>query len=283
MLQHVGGIDHCVALVRDLDAAAATYARLGFTVAPRGIHSAHMGTGNNCVMLERDYFELLGVLAPTEANAKWRGVLAEREGMTAIALRAHDAEQGAAELAARGVATLPVMRFGRPVAMPDGSRTETRFQTFHIQDPPAPGLRLFACQHLTPEATWVPGSMAHANTATGLAEIEVLAVDPAAAAAAVGRVLDRAAEAHPDGSVRLPTGAAPLAFLTAAQLAARHPGIDLAGLPVEGPVTLAVTVRDAAAAARAVAAAGVPFGQGPGGLSVPPAAAHGVILAFRQG
>ncbi|MCA3314921.1 MAG: VOC family protein, partial [Roseomonas sp.] len=66
MLQHVGGIDHCVVLVRDLDKAAETFARAGFTVAPRGVHSAHMGTGNNCVMLEKDYFEILGVLNPTE-------------------------------------------------------------------------------------------------------------------------------------------------------------------------------------------------------------------------
>jgi len=114
MLQHVGGIDHCVVLVRDLDKAAETFARAGFTVAPRGVHSAHMGTGNNCVMLEKDYFEILGVLTPTEANAKWRAVLEAREGMTAIAMRAHDAEKGAAEVAARGIPTMPVMRFGRP-------------------------------------------------------------------------------------------------------------------------------------------------------------------------
>ena len=88
MLQHVGGIDHCVVLVRDLDKAAETFARAGFTVAPRGVHSAHMGTGNNCVMLEKDYFEILGVLTPTEANAKWRAVLEAREGMTAICNRA---------------------------------------------------------------------------------------------------------------------------------------------------------------------------------------------------
>ena len=35
MLEHVGGIDHCVVLVRDLDKAAETFARAGFTVAPR--------------------------------------------------------------------------------------------------------------------------------------------------------------------------------------------------------------------------------------------------------
>lgn len=281
MLQHVGGVDHCVVLVRDLDAAAASYARLGFTVAPRGRHSAHMGTGNNCVMLQRDYFELLGVLAPTEANARWRAVLETREGMTAVALRAHDAEQGAAEVAARGAATLPVQRFGRPVDLPGGGTTETRFHTFHLAEMPAPGLRIFACQHLTPEATWIPGLMDHANTATGLDAIEVLARDPRAAAAGLARVLDRPTGADGSGGVRVETGAAPIVFLDRAALAARYPGLDLPGLPEEGPVTLAVRVADRAAAARCLAAAGVAGSEGPGGLAVAPASAHGVILAFR--
>jgi len=281
MLQHVGGVDHCVVLVRDLDAAREDFARLGFTVAPRGVHSAHMGTGNHCIMLRHDYFEILGVLAPTEANARWRAVLETREGMTAIALRAHDAEQGAAEMAAHGLPTLPVQNFGRPVDLPDGSRTETRFRTFHLAEMPAPGLRLFACQHLTPEATWVPGLMDHANTAEGLAGIEILAADPAAAAAGVARALDRSPAAEPDGAVRLETGAAPLVFLNRAQLAARYPGLDLSGLPEAGPATLAIRVADRGAAARCLAAAGVVAAEGPGGLAVPPGAAHGVILAFR--
>ncbi|MDB5374393.1 MAG: Glyoxalase-like protein, partial [Belnapia sp.] len=268
MLTHLGGIDHGVVLVRDLDAAAAGFARLGFTIAPRGTHSPHMGTGNNCVMLRRDYFELLGVLTPTELNARWREMLRTREGISAIALRAHDAAAGAAEVTARGVPTLPVQQFGRPVAMPDGSLAETRFHTFHLREMPAPGLRLFACQHLTPEATWVPGLMEHANTAEALDAIEVLARDPAAAAAGVARLLDRVPVAEPDGAVRLETGAAPLVFLTAGQLALRYPGLDLSGLPAEGPVTLAIRVADRAAAARCVAGTGAM--AGPHGLAVPP-------------
>ncbi|MBL6458134.1 VOC family protein [Belnapia sp. T6] len=279
MLTHLGGIDHGVVLVRNLDAAAAGFARLGFTVAPRGTHSPHMGTGNNCIMLKSDYFELLGVLAPTEANARWREMLETREGISAIALRAHDADAGAAEIAARGVATLPVQQFGRPVAMPDGSQAETRFRTFHLAEPPVPGLRLFACQHLTPEATWIPGLMDHANTAEALAGIEVLAADPAAAAAAVGRILDSQPVPEPDGAMRLETGAAPLVFLTGLQLGGRYPGLDLTGLPPEGPVTLAVRVANPAAAVRCAAGTGAMEGRF--GLAVPPAAAHGMILAFR--
>ena len=76
--------------------------------------------------------------------------------------------------------------------MPGGHTAETRFQTFHVAEPPAPGLRVFACQHLTPEATWVPGLMDHANTAEGLDAIEVLAADPRRRGAGSARMLDRA-------------------------------------------------------------------------------------------
>ncbi len=279
MLTHLGGIDHGVVLVRNLDAAAAGFARLGFTVAPRGTHSPHMGTGNHCIMLKSDYVELLGVLAPTELNAGWRQMLETREGISAIAFRAHDAEAGAAEMAARGVPTLPVQQFGRPVTLPDGRTTETRFRTFHLVEPAAPGLRLFACEHLTPEATWIPELTRHQNTAEALAAIEVLAADPAGTAARIGQMLDSSPAAEPDGAMRVETGAAPLVFLDGMQLAGRYPGLDLSGLPPEGPVTLAVRVANPSAAVRC--AAGLGAMEGRFGLAVPPAAAHGLILAFR--
>ena len=62
-LKNVIGIDHAVVMVKDLDKAAENWKRLGFTVSPRGTHSAHMGSGNYTIMFDPDYMELLGVLA----------------------------------------------------------------------------------------------------------------------------------------------------------------------------------------------------------------------------
>jgi hypothetical protein len=64
-LKNVIGVDHAVVMARDLDKAAEGWRRLGFTISPRGTHSAHMGTGNYTIMLDPDYIELLGVLGPT--------------------------------------------------------------------------------------------------------------------------------------------------------------------------------------------------------------------------
>ena len=61
-IKSIAGIDHAVVAVKDLDAAAANWKQLGFTISPRGTHSAHIGTGNYTIMLGEDYMELLGVL-----------------------------------------------------------------------------------------------------------------------------------------------------------------------------------------------------------------------------
>jgi hypothetical protein len=111
-----------------------------------------------------------------------------------------------------------------------------------------------------------------------------LASDPAEVAAAIGKLLDSAPEAMGDGMWRVPTSAAPILVLNRAALAARYGALDLGGLPDAGPVTLGITVADLAAAQACLTKAGLPFSAIPGGgIAVAPAAAHGVILAFRAG
>jgi hypothetical protein len=77
-LKNVIGIDHAVIVVRDLDRAAENWKRLGFTVSPRGTHSAKMGSGNYTIMLDPDYMELLGVLVETDHNRLARSISSGR-------------------------------------------------------------------------------------------------------------------------------------------------------------------------------------------------------------
>ena len=90
MTHPIIGIDHVFILVRDLDTAARQYEKLGFTVSPRGLHSEHKGTANHTIMLEKDYFELLGVVREVPGNEAHRASLAEGEGLAAIACRVAD-------------------------------------------------------------------------------------------------------------------------------------------------------------------------------------------------
>ncbi|HLN10973.1 MAG TPA: VOC family protein [Xanthobacteraceae bacterium] len=279
-MKHLLGLDHVVVLVRDLDAAADRWRRLGFTLSPRGIHSAHMGTGNYTVMLGVDYVELLGIVADTPYNARSREWLTTRQGLERAALRTNDAAAGVAELAAHSIAGVGPLDFGRPVRLPDGTSTEARFRVFQWPPDEAPaGLRIFACQHLTPEMVWIPALQAHPNTARRIRRVEVLSADPAAAARHLARLIDGIAGEAADGSWQVLSGRerGVFVFVDREGVARHHPGLALDQLPAEGGAGVTLEVADLDAAAACVGALGT---RGTDTITVPPDAATGLVLEF---
>jgi hypothetical protein len=280
-LQNVIGIDHAVVVVGDLDQAAANWRSLGFTLSPRGTHSAKMGSGNYTLMLDPDYIELLGVLADTEHNQPTRDFLARRgEGIERIAFTATDAAAGAEEIRARGFPPLGPIDFERPVTLPDGRVSAAKFCVFQWPITEAPGgLRIFACQHKTRDTVWIPELMQHANAARRLRGVLVVTPEPAADAEHLSRLIDRAPSLAPDGAVVVPSGSdrAAFVFLTRDQLGQRYPGVALDGLPERGGAGLVLASADLAMTASALGEAGIRSGVV---LCVPPAAANGALLVF---
>ena len=279
-LKNVVGIDHVVLMVKELDKAAENWKRLGFTVSPRGTHSSHMGTGNYTMMFEPDYMELLGVLTETEHNAPARAFLVRHgDGIERVAFTAIDSAPGAEEIRARGYTPIGPTDFERPVRMPDGSLSTAKFRTFQWPTAQAPGgVRIFACQHKTREAVWIPELMQHANGAKRLRQVLIATPEPAKDAAHLSGMIDREGKHEPDGAVAVPSGAdrADFVFLTREQLAKRYPGVPLAGLPERGGAGLVISA-DLAAAETALGSAGVRSGAA---ICVAPAAANGTLLAF---
>ncbi|MGH6929803.1 MAG: VOC family protein, partial [Dongiaceae bacterium] len=90
----IAGIDHALIGVRDLEAARVAWQRLGFNVTPRGRHIG-WGTGNYCIMLERGYIELLGVVDPAQGTNGLDTFLAGREGLLGLAFRSRDNDRTA--------------------------------------------------------------------------------------------------------------------------------------------------------------------------------------------
>jgi len=151
------GIDHAVIAVRDLDAAAASFTALGFTLTPRGFHS--IGSQNHCIMLGSTYIELLAAPVAHPWLDYYRGFLERHgDGLAAIALATDDAARAYAELKDQG-ARAP-MDLSRPV---EGG--VARFRLVQIRD------NLFVCQHLTRELVWRPEWQKHANGATELVTV----------------------------------------------------------------------------------------------------------------
>ena len=173
-------IDHVIIAVKNLDAAAATYRKLGFTLTPRGLHEGR-GTGNHCIMFKDSYIELLGIV--DEVGAKGR--LAERvnargEGGMGIAYGADDADASAAALRAAGIAAEDPNKHTHPHDL-DGKRELVRFRNVMMPNLTVPSTMQFVCTHLTPELTRArhEGQL-HPNGATVVSEICVSADNPSA-------------------------------------------------------------------------------------------------------
>lgn len=235
MLPTLKGLDHLVVAVRDLDAAAAAWAALGFTLSPRGLHSAHVGSANHTMMFGEDYLELLAVVVPQPHNQALRDFLARREGLERAAFHTTDAAAGADALRARGVDSVGPLHFGRPVPMPDGSMAEARFSVFRWPPSTYPGgLGIFACQHHTPEAVWVPSLHSHPNGVVRIKRALAATEDPAGAAARLAAAIDGEARLA-DGMHLVSTGPgrAEIGFAPRAVIA-QAAQCDPAALPAEG-------------------------------------------------
>ena len=271
MRPHISGIDHVVILTANLDAALRAFAAMGFLATPRGHHS--IGTQNHCLMLRRDYVELLSVVRSHPVTQYFSDFLARRDGLAAMALSTDDAGAAFEALRRAGIGADEPVDFSRPVETPEGSR-EARFRVVQLPAEATPGMRTFLCQHFTPELVWLPGYGEHPLGALGIAGLTIASSDPAATASAYGVLLDatpiREAEAH-----LLQLGAVLLRFVAAPTASAlRPPAAHGAGV-----VTLHLGVADAKRAAASLGSGGVPYRPEPvGTLSIPADAAGGVAI-----
>jgi len=280
-LKNITGVDHAVVAVRDLDSAAEGWKQLGFTLAPRGTHSARMGTGNHTIMLGSDYIELVGVLTETEQNAPTRAFLARTGGgIERVAFTTTDAAAGVEEVRAHGFAPLGPIDFERPVTLPDGRLSAARFSTYQWPIDQAPGgVRLFACQHKTRDTVWIPQLQRHANTALGILRVVMVSPDPQADAQQLARMIDGDVRSTADGAFLVPSGTdrADFTFVGKPQLARQFEGVSLAVLQERGGAALVLRAESLDAAEKAVGAAGIRTASA---VVVPPSAANGVMLAF---
>jgi hypothetical protein len=217
-----------------------------------------MGSGNYTIMLGPDYIELLGIIAETPLNAASRAFLSRRgEGIERIAFTTTDAAGGAAEVRRRGYEPIGPVHFGRPVQLPGGGEAEARFSVFHWPVDEAPGgVRIFACQHKTREAVWLPELQKHANGARRLNAVLIVSPEPKSDAEHLARLIDGRVEPVSDGALRVPSGSdrADFVFMTRELLATRYEGVALDGVPDRGGAGLVIVVDDVEAAARAAAA-----------------------------
>lgn len=277
MQRAVTGVDHVVIAVRDLNRAQRTYARLGFTLTPRGFHT--LGSANHCIMFGSDYVELLALPQQHPAMRYYADFLARGEGLAAVALASTDADASYAEFIAAGVHADAPLDFSRPVRLPEGER-DAAFRIVQLPLAQTPGCRSFVCQHRTPDLVWRPEYQTHALGATGLAALAVIAEDPVVAAADYAKVFAARPRTIDEGLL-IPTGSAPIAVGSRWRIGRRLRGVELPTRARPLVAALFIRVADRGRAAEALRRGGFePTALADGSLAIGADQAHGVALVF---
>jgi catechol 2,3-dioxygenase-like lactoylglutathione lyase family enzyme len=179
------GLDHIVHAVSDLDATAALYRRLGFTVGARNVHS--WGTHNHIVQLPGFFVELLTVAEPEQLGGEGFAALFGRfnqtflksqQGLSFLMLESQDAAADAREFAAAGIAASGVLTFEREGTRPDGSRLKVGFSLAFARDAGAPAIGFATCRQHNPENFWNPSLQQHPNRTNAVAGAVIVAENP---------------------------------------------------------------------------------------------------------
>lgn len=204
----IESIDHPVIAARNLDAARATFERLGFTVPPRGSH-VEWGTGNLCIMFPDDYIEIRAIIDASRFTMHLDEHLdAFGEGLMGIAFSTADVERSHGEMLQHGIDAGEVSTLTRNFEHPE----RWTHPSFRLCVPGADDIHglmhVVVLQHLTPELIREPGFLTHANGCIGVNSIAGMIQDIERVSSRLRRLLgDRAVTAHQHGvTARLPTG-----------------------------------------------------------------------------
>jgi hypothetical protein len=167
-------IDHLVLPTADLGVARARLTKLGFTVAPDGLHP--FGTANCCAYLpDGTFLEPLAVADPTKAEiAAMRGnvfVARDRawryrrgeEGFSAVVFGTADADADHQEFVRAGISAGDELAFSRPFLDASGRKDTASFKLAFAADLRAPDAFFFTCERVNAPAVDRSALQGHEN------------------------------------------------------------------------------------------------------------------------
>lgn len=278
----ITGIDHALIGVADLDAARDAFVRLGFTTTPRGRHIG-WGTGNYTIMFANDYIELLGIVDPTQYIHGLDAFLKTGEGLLNVALATDDAEAAFRWLQQIGVDASPPESLQRLLETEGGDST-LRFRNLYLPRDVTPGLKTFACEHLTRDMVWRPEWLSHPNGANGISAVTVVMESLDGVKAGYARLFGEEAVSGDErrGNVSVDTGNDELWFVTPKSFPERHYDRTFdTRLPLPRLAALTLTVNDPQVSALYLSGQQVAFERETDGtVTVASQEACGVLLEF---
>ena len=276
-MKHILGIDHLGWLVRDLDAVASSFTRLGFTLSPRQTHSPNMGSANHTFVLGDTYVELIAFTHTTPFNEPWRRRVSEREGLYIASARTDSAAAALGELRAIGFGTSDLVTHSRPATLPDGSIVEVAFDVVYVHEEAVAPLHVSICGHRNPEHIFIDELSRRANTAVALQEVHVVAADCAAAAGRCAMLFGVNPQRR-DGRWTVDAGNVSIHFAEPSQAPA--PGSSKSGR--DAPASVCFQVASLAAAEAVLLRNSVASQRIGSRLVVPSSSAGGCEVQFDQ-
>lgn len=220
------GLDHVAVVVRDLEAARAEWAGLGFALTPTAAHAdaagTPTGTANSCAMMRRGYVELLAVVDPARPSRTVAGFLERYEGAHILSLAVDDAPAAQARLRRAG------LEAELAATARDTGQGVARFERLPLA---AARPRLQLIRHLTPGLVWREEQLVHPNGAAALEEIVIAAEPPAELAALLSRLAGRPVLPDPAGGFALALPVGRVRVLPPEGLGGVFPGVAIPALP----------------------------------------------------
>lgn len=256
-------LDHIGIFGPDFASACRAFTRLGFTLTPENRHTqpgsdgktlVPAGTGNQCVMFELGYLEILAATGEdTPLARQLKAGQARYSGLHLIAYGVADAAALHTDMAKRGFDPGPLVRLQRPAQTETGEKT-ARFSVVRLAPDVAREGRVQAVQHHTADLVWQARFLDHANGAVALVGILICVDNPAEAAGRFSRFLgcDSAAA---NGGVDLGSARGRTTFIRTGDLGARIRGLVAPTSPFMA--AMGIAVRDLAKTASMLSRAGV--------------------------
>lgn len=187
--------DHLVVMMRDqLEDQAVLLEKDGYRLTDLSVHN--LGSMNRLITLDTTYIELLGW--PKGQEPRRKEIAQQPLGLDALVFRMDNAQNVHDRLAGLGYQVNPVQALERELDV-DGKTHTARFATLRFSEQPLPGLRLYFCQHLTPEWVWNTAVMHHPNGVCALHELEIEAPDAGQVATTLAHLISARAEQRPSG------------------------------------------------------------------------------------
>jgi hypothetical protein len=107
-----------------------------------------------------------------------RDFLEERQGLSMLILGSRDAAADGRSFEVSGISSSDVFDFAREGKKPDGTPVKLAFSLAFAADPISPNLGFAVCQQHFPENFWDPAFQIHANGATRLPGVVMVADNP---------------------------------------------------------------------------------------------------------